>query len=358
MEPRLVPPQVKNHVSVARLTHHWYVACRSAELKRKLLARRVLGIPLVLYRDASGAAHALLDRCPHRNVPLSLGHVSNAGHLECAYHGWQFDGEGRCKIIPGYVGETDARSRRCSHAATREQEGLIWVYAALDETPRQEPFNVGLSQLAKHTIAIHQVEAEATLHATLENALDVPHTAFLHRGLFRTAERQPVNVRIERSACGVQAEYIGESRPSGIVARLLSPAGGVVEHWDRFILPSIAQVEYRLGADSHFVVTALCTPVDDFCTRITAVAAFRTPLPGSWLRPLLSWMGLRIFAQDARVLKAQSANVLEFGGEQFAHTEQDILGPHIWWLLKHAEQGETNGADFERELKLWGQNAT
>jgi phenylpropionate dioxygenase-like ring-hydroxylating dioxygenase large terminal subunit len=347
-----MPPN--GHDSVVWLTRHWYVACQSSELKRRPLARRVLGIPLVLYRDASDEVHALLDRCPHRNVPLSLGSVSRAGHLECIYHGWQFDGIGRCRVIPGHKGETDTRSRRCSHVATREQEGLVWVYGALDEPSEHEPYRLGLDQLTNHTIAVRQVEAEATLHATVENALDVPHTTFLHRGLFRGAERQPVKVRVKRSAHSVEAEYIGEKRPSGLVARLLSPAGGIVEHWDRFILPSIAQVEYRLGNDSHFVVTALCTPIDDFRTRLTAVAAFRTPLPGAVLRPLLTWLGLRIFAQDARVLKAQTATIREFGGEQFAHTDQDILGPHITWLLKHSEQGDTNGSNFERESTLWG----
>src|SRR5262245_26076824 len=100
LEPRLVPPPTKGHLSVARLARHWYVACRSGALGRRPVARTVLGVPLVLFRDAAGGAAALLDRCPHRNVPLSLGHVVPEGHLECAYHGWQFDGTGRCRLVP------------------------------------------------------------------------------------------------------------------------------------------------------------------------------------------------------------------------------------------------------------------
>ena len=73
---------------MARLARHWYVACQSKELRKKPLARTVVGLPLVLFRDAEGRAQALLDRCPHRNAPLSLGRVTNEGRLECAYHGW------------------------------------------------------------------------------------------------------------------------------------------------------------------------------------------------------------------------------------------------------------------------------
>jgi phenylpropionate dioxygenase-like ring-hydroxylating dioxygenase large terminal subunit len=65
-------------------------------------------VPLVLFRS-QGRAAALLDRCPHRNVPLSLGRVLADGRLECAYHGWQFDYEGVCRKIPGLANEEAAR---------------------------------------------------------------------------------------------------------------------------------------------------------------------------------------------------------------------------------------------------------
>jgi phenylpropionate dioxygenase-like ring-hydroxylating dioxygenase large terminal subunit len=351
--PVLGPPPTKGHLSVARLTHYWYVACRSEELGRSPLSRTVLGLPLVLFRDETGRAAALLDRCPHRNVPLSLGRVSASGHLECRYHGWQFDFEGQCRNVPGLADDAKARERHCPRAHVKEQEGLVWVYAALDETPTSEPFRVGLDRLAGHTVVVREVQAQGTLHATLENALDVPHTGFLHRGLFRGGKRHEVKVRVRRDATSVEAEYIGEPRPSGLVGYLLSPSGGVVEHWDRFFLPSVAQVEYRLGSGTHFLVTAFGTPVSDFETRLTALAAFRTPLPDAVLRPVLEFVALRIFAQDARILRAQSDNVRRFGGEQYMSTELDFLGPHVWRLLRQAERGEVTEAVVEREVRFW-----
>ena len=352
MESRLRAPVAKGAASVVRLPNYWYVACRSNRLGREPIARTILGMPLVLFRDADGAAHALLDRCPHRNVPLSAGTVTRAGHLQCAYHGWQFDGQGRCRHIPGLIDETRRHKKQCPHAATREQEGLVWVFATLDMPPVGEPYRLGLEGYERHTIVVREVEAHGTLHAVLENALDVPHTSFLHRGLFRSGKRQCLQVKVARTGTSVQAEYIGESRPSGLIGRLLAPGAGVVEHWDRFHLPSIAQVEYRMGQDFHFVVTALCTPVSDYHTRLTAVAAFSTPLPGFVLRPILTRVGLRIFSQDARILRAQSESIRRFGGEHFSHTELDILGPHIGWLLRRAERGDLSESKFERELSF------
>ncbi|HEY2406324.1 MAG TPA: Rieske 2Fe-2S domain-containing protein [Polyangiaceae bacterium] len=333
---KLLPPETKPHVSVAALRRYWYVACRSQELGSKPLSRTVLGVPLVIFRTRSGQASALLDRCPHRNVPLALGRVVGE-RLECRYHGWQFDCAGACQLVPGLVA-SEARERRVAAAATREVDGLIWVYPELDVTPTSEPFRLPKTDDG-YARVVREVAADATLHATIENALDVPHTGFLHRGLFRGGRKNEISAVVRRGADRVEAEYSGEPRPSGVVGRLLSPGGGVVEHWDRFILPSVAEVEYRLGADVHFLVTALCTPVSDFHTRLTAVAQFKTRFPARVVQRVLEPFALRIFGQDAALLRKQTDNIRRFGGEQYMSTELDLLGPHIWRLLKQAEQG-------------------
>jgi phenylpropionate dioxygenase-like ring-hydroxylating dioxygenase large terminal subunit len=351
---KLVPPPTKGHVSIARVSHAWYVVCEARELGKKPLRVELLGTPLVLFRAEEGKPAALLDRCPHRNAPLSLGRVVAGGRLECAYHGWQFEGGGRCALVPGLIGGSEARERRAPACATREQGGLIWVWAELDEEPTREPFALGDAP-AGYTRVVRHVEAPGTLHATLENALDVPHTAFLHRGLFRGAgKRNEIRATVRRSADRVEVEYAGEPRPSGAVGYLLSPSGGTVEHWDRFILPSIAQVEYRLGRESHFTVTAFGTPVSDFVTRLFAVVDFRSPIPAWLVRPFLEPVALSIFKQDTRVLGAQSETVRAFGGEQYMSTELDLIGPHIWRLLKQAEAGERapDETSVEREVRF------
>jgi phenylpropionate dioxygenase-like ring-hydroxylating dioxygenase large terminal subunit len=353
---RLVPPPTKGHLSVARLTRAWYVACESRELRRDPIHRTVLGVPLVLFRS-NGQAGALLDRCPHRNVPLSLGRVAAGGRLECRYHGWQFETSGRCALIPGLSAASEARERRAPACAVRERDGLVWVWPELDDTPIGEPFELGALGHG-YTRVLRSVEAPATLQATLENALDVPHTAFLHRGLFRGTKSNEIRATVRRSSDRVEVEYVGEPRPSGVAGFLLSPSGGTVEHWDRFILPSVAQVEYRLGKETHFLVTAFGTPVSDFETRLFAVVDFRTPLPGAVLRRVLEPVALAIFRQDVRILKAQAETVRAFGGEQFMSTELDLLGPHIWRLLKQAEAGDISrdanaGSIEEREVRFF-----
>ena len=48
------------------LRNAWYIGAWADELGDKPLARRICGDPVVLFRDGSGKAAALADRCCHR----------------------------------------------------------------------------------------------------------------------------------------------------------------------------------------------------------------------------------------------------------------------------------------------------
>src|SRR5690348_9409574 len=79
----------------------WYSPLASDQLRaQKLCPAMLLGTPLVLGRDDQGRPFALRDSCPHRGMPLSLGHFDGA-ELECHYHGWRFEAQtGQCTAIP------------------------------------------------------------------------------------------------------------------------------------------------------------------------------------------------------------------------------------------------------------------
>ena len=343
----------KGGSSAVRLPNHWYVACRSGDIGARPISRTVLDQPLVLFRGSAGVA-AFLDRCPHRNAPLSLGRV-DGDVLQCAYHGWRFDRLGHCVAIPALTDGSDAKARNVTSFPVVEQDGFVWVFANPEARPASAPRRFPHFGEAGYTSVVREFMLQAALFPAIENVLDVPHTAFLHRGLFRSELRGlEIKANVRRGKDTVEAEYLGEPRPAGLAAFLLSPSGGVVTHFDRFLLPSVAQVEYRLGTENHVVITSAHTPVSDFETRLYAVASFRLRFPGWLVRPILTPIALRIFRQDAEVLREQARNIQRFGGEKFASTEIDVLGPHILRLLKDAERGDTaqDGTVEEHQVTL------
>ncbi len=336
---------------VQPLWRAFYVAARAADVGDKPLSVQIWGKRFVLYRDATGRAVALLDRCPHRNVPLSDGRVTSAGHLQCRYHGWCFDSSGQCVTIPGRT-QLDVIGYRVEGYQVREDGDFVWLCPSelgpLPTGPLSEPFVPPQRHAPGYTTVIRQVSAPASLYAVIENALDVPHTAVLHQGLFRGGKKNRIQVTVEHFHDRVEANYEGEPPPKGLLSRLLSlgsKAGGAltVQHADRFFLPSVLQVEYRLGDGVHFVITGLCTPASDHETRLFAVASFRTPLPGALLALVLEPVARLVFAQDARLLRTQTENTARFGGEQFISTELDALGPGLWRLIRKAAQAEADG---------------
>lgn len=347
-----IPPKT----SVVKLPDAWFIACEAKTLKHKPRAFTLQGTPLVLFRGKDGKPAALLDRCPHRNAPLSLGRVTAEGELQCAYHGWRFDGSGACRAVPGLVTEQDVplKARAAEAYPAVEQEGYVWVYSTPGETPAAGPYRLPHLDDPWYTTVRREFRVASTLHAVVENALDVPHTAFLHGGLFRTAEKKnEVEVVVRRHATYAEAEYLGEPRPKGLAGRLLAPGGGVVTHFDRFLLPSIAQVEYRLGEKSHLVTTSVMTPIDDFDTKVWAVVTYRLPLPNFVVRPFLTPIAERIFRQDAVILQAQTDVIRRFGTERFTSTELDVLGHEVWRLLEqHAHRLPPPSEVKEHRVKM------
>jgi phenylpropionate dioxygenase-like ring-hydroxylating dioxygenase large terminal subunit len=246
------------------------------------------------------------------------------------------------------VGDAQKESRTVSRFATVEQDELVWVFSVADLDPACKPFS--LPELESGAVEVRRIlEVEAPLQPTLENFLDVPHTAVLHGGLFR-GNRKPrrIKVRVSRTSNGVEAEYIGEERPQGWAARILSPSGGEVKHVDRFIMPSIAQIEYRLGSDLYFLVNALCVPVSDALTRVHAIIQFRTRFPGWFVKVLLDPIATRIFSQDASILKSQANSLRRWGGEHYTSTTIDVLGLQIARLLRGGDDSD----DWTREVEL------
>ena len=107
----------------------WYPVARAADIGTKPLPVGAGGRAYVLVRlRPGGEVSAFPARCPHRLVPLSAGTVVD-GRLTCPYHGWQFDGEGRCVSVPslGPDGTAPPRADLPVPWAVEERHGWVWL---------------------------------------------------------------------------------------------------------------------------------------------------------------------------------------------------------------------------------------
>ncbi len=350
------PSLTKGKYSVAHLPDAWYVACRSDDLADGPITRTIFDLPIALFRDASGEAAAVLDRCAHRNAPLSGGRVDESGHLACPYHGWRFDRSGACREVPGLIedeaGENDGTGRAVPSFATLEQDDFVWVWARPDAEPEGLPLRIPCID-DDYLVVVREYDVECTLHAALENALDVPHTAFVHRGDFRGKGSRDIEAVRRRIPGGIEVEYLGEPPLSG---EAVDEAGDPVvsEHWDRFFLPSVAQVEYRTPPDKHLMSTLPHTPVSDFRTRFWLVSCWKVPADKrDEMRPVIEKQLDTILGQDVEILRDQTRRIREMGGESFRSTALDLMGPEILRMLRQSERGlPADDANIDRRVRL------
>lgn len=142
------------------MTANWIPAALSLDLTPgRVLATMCGPLEVAVWRGASGRVSAWLDRCPHRGMRLSHGFV-RGDMLSCIYHGWRYDGEGRCRKIPAHPDLVPPDAIRTQAIACTEAQGVIWVAA---EAPTAPPPDVGRHvPLRSLTVEIGAEEMDAT----------------------------------------------------------------------------------------------------------------------------------------------------------------------------------------------------
>ncbi|MGE0311992.1 MAG: Rieske 2Fe-2S domain-containing protein [Lautropia sp.] len=319
----------------------WQIACPSRALRARPVSRLLSGRPVVLYRDATGRAHALQDRCAHRRAPLSAGRVRAEG-LECPYHGWVYDGDGHLVRVPALPAACDARDRAACEAAAirvpafavRERQGYVWVASRPGDAPDVEPLPFPHLGEAGWTSFRMRTRFDADVSTCLENFLDCPHATFVHRYWFRAPLARAVGAVISRTDDGVQVSFTEEPREKSLVWWLLAPRGGEMTHTDRFVAPARSQVDYGFPNGWRYSITSSCTEIDEQRTEVHTVMSFRTAGVGPLIRLYFEPLSRLIIRQDARIIALRARNIERFddAGDDDAtetSTQADLLGPLV-----------------------------
>lgn len=284
-----------------RFRDHWHAVALSREVTVRPLRRLLFGRALVLWRAPEGV-RALADVCPHRGAPLSGGVVVD-GAIACPYHGYRFDGVGRCVHVP-VTGE--AAPIRATPVTVREEEGLVWASFG---APAREPPRLGLGAGWSRVLISHGLPAPFEL--VVENFMDSGHTGILHRGLVRGDGRVAREVRVERSGDVVRVEHMPCAERVGVLPGWLG--GGETSHVDVFTRPAAIRVDYDLGRGRAFAALLYCSPTTDDETTLFAALAVRL---GAWnplARLALPALARRVLRQDAEITGAVARNLRESG---------------------------------------------
>jgi 5,5'-dehydrodivanillate O-demethylase len=185
------------------LRRYWHPIAVSAELTDKPRAVRVLGEDLVLYRGETGVPYLIAQRCPHRGTSFTEGRIKGET-IRCCYHGWLFDGSGRCLEQPGEpAGSNFAAKVRIDAHPALDRYGLIWAYLGAGEPPVLPPYDILARKDGAQRVA--KAAANCSYFQVLENSVDPVHTAILHLGTdLQQAYEEIPQFEVERTDLGVR----------------------------------------------------------------------------------------------------------------------------------------------------------
>ncbi|WP_438008875.1 aromatic ring-hydroxylating dioxygenase subunit alpha [Sorangium sp. So ce321] len=307
----------------------------AGRLGSKPLAVRVAGEDVVLFRGAGGRAAALVDRCPHRGVALSLGRVGQDGCIECPFHGWRFDGAGACREIPLSDVPPEKRGR---HAATalpvRELGGLLWLFTGPDAEGEGEPHVPDGLLDPRLSRSVHAQDWSTHWTRAMENMLDFPHLPFVHRSTIGRDMRRALrpgsvmHVDTAETPSGMQVHaWLDDQEQKGVRLDWVRPNGMVL----RINIP---------GRDLRIHV--FCTPIDAARTRMLLI----TTRDFGRYNPLMRLSALfnrRILLEDRAVVESsRPAEVPE------AHEEVSVATDRATLVFRRYYHRELRGSRADR----------
>ncbi|HYN31485.1 MAG TPA: aromatic ring-hydroxylating dioxygenase subunit alpha [Ilumatobacteraceae bacterium] len=250
------------------LRDQWYVVADAMDVAAAPIGVTLLGDRYVLWRGSDGEPAAAADRCPHREAPLSLGHLHD-GCLVCPYHAWKFAPDGTCVDVPSAGrGAPIASAANLRVLAVRELYGLVWMCPG---TAMGGPPVIAQDADPAFRRLTSGVETWNTSAARMaDNFCDVAHFPYVHAGTIGP-DTDPVVAPI--SVAQLDTDFTGYE----YTVEVLDEYGNDVRQRmsTAFHLPFVVRSDthYESGPRTgHDRVLLLCTtPVDDVTSLFTFV---------------------------------------------------------------------------------------
>ena len=297
-----------------RWRHAWYAVAFLRDLDpQRPTPFTLMGQDLVIWFDGANQLwRAFADVCPHRLVPLSDGRLNAAGELECPYHGWRFNGEGRCTAIPqASEGSTIAQRSDCRRYATATGQGLLFVFSGDPAEAPNEPLPL-VPVIDEAGWVVQDTFRDLPMDALtlLENVLDVSHVPFTHHATVGRRENAGP-VELELSSFGAEG-FTGIWREGPRRGKLGS-------QFTTYAAPSLMWHDLSAKGFARILTVVYATPIRRGECRLIARFPFQfnSPWPGRLLRLRPQWLqhlGNHVVLEDDQLFLHWQERVLEQEG--------------------------------------------
>lgn len=269
--------------------NYWYAVEEVRRMKPGTLKEIIFWKQsIALFRSEDGSFHAVDNRCAHRQIKLTLGDVEGC-RLVCAYHGWQYDGDGNVVEIPHDRYGRGFPKLQLRAYPVKLRYGLVWLFPGEPELAETQEIPSIPELEGPNPWACIPLVFKWTAHHSMviDNVSDFTH-AHLHRK-YRPFEGATLT-RCETVGDNVHVAYdskVGRGRISG----------RFVEHdnIDTGHIDLCYQYPYQWSnTDDAIKHWLFVLPIDERTTRVFFLFYFRSLkipyLPVRIPRVLMHWM--------------------------------------------------------------------
>lgn len=309
------------------LRRYWYPLCPITELSdaQPMRRMRIFGENLLLFRDQSGHAGLIPERCPHRGASLYYGFIEQDG-VRCPYHGWKFDAARKCLEQPFEPSGSPLKDEVTrTNYQVEKLAGLYWGYLGPQPAPLLPRWEVLVGTAGRRQINVLP-ELNCNWLQIMENAVDTTHTHYLHGHMMKKLGMPEKAAYYARPLEDYTFQVVKEELWTGVrKIRKWGGGDGEVELGHPLIFPCALLSPQREHLVMHFR-----TPIDDTHTKIIRVQY----TPGAdtsdmdWESPPVEYSSSFKDEDGEYILTsfaAQDGMAWETEGEVFDRT-QELLG--------------------------------
>jgi len=218
---------------MAYLRNCWYVAALSKEVQAsKIFTRKILDENILFFRDQTGLATAMADRCPHRFAQLSMGKLQD-DCIQCPYHGLTFNQQGQCVHNPHGDGRIPDKAKvKVFPVVERYSAIWIWMGEPALANPKTIP-SCDFLDSENFYIGSDYMNIQGNYLLESDNILDLSHIEFVHP-LFSSpsVSAGEYKCEVEGNTIWSKRDIYNDSQAPEFIHKVFRiPQGTVIDRW-------------------------------------------------------------------------------------------------------------------------------
>lgn len=263
--------------------------------------------------------------------------------LQCPYHGWQYQADGKCGFIPACPDFRIPKNAVTEKFECTVKYDLVWVRLDSSWNCTQIPYcSAWDNKEFEKIIVAEPYQWDSSAERRWENFTDFSHFAFVHPGtLYDPAYTEPEIVDIDR--VGGELRFFLE--PGREMIDSLPPDSPLGSFTYRAAMPYTINLEIRLYRnDQPFLLWTASSPTtDDTCRNFMIIAHTENDTPDE--QPV-DFQKV-VLAEDRPVVESQPAALA--AGELSLPTDK-ISSQYRRWLRQLSEAAISGKDEFEKTL--------